>query len=203
MNDSNQEIYKEKRKDKSYNIEVEKILENKTIDKDIEVIENNSKLEIKNKIFPKNQKILDNIYYEGKLFIKDRHNLKTYPININYRCKNYRKYEYSIGRNFCNAIVKRTILEDEIRYNLTQKHSDDCIKIIVNEIKNDAHIIENYKDYIDKCNKYLDSTEVYNKQEFTVALQNIYNENKYNFLLKENTIKNIIGLWKHDSLRFT
>ena len=34
-------------------------------------------------------------------------------------------------------------------------------------------------------------------------MQNIYNENKYNFHLKENTIKNIIGRWKNNSLRFT
>ena len=34
-------------------------------------------------------------------------------------------------------------------------------------------------------------------------LQNIYNENKYSFKLKENTIKNIIGRWKANSLRFT
>ena len=146
----NKEINKEKRKDKSYNIEVEEIIDNKTIDKDIEIIDNNSKLEVKNKIFPKNSEIPDKIYYEGKLFVKDRHKLKTYPININYRSKNYRKYENSIGRNFCNSIVKRSIVEDEIRYNLTQKHSEDCIKIIINEIKNDNNIIENYKDYIDK-----------------------------------------------------
>ena len=49
-NESNQVINKEKRKDKSYNIEVEEILENETIDKDIKLIENNSKLEVKNKI---------------------------------------------------------------------------------------------------------------------------------------------------------
>jgi len=55
------------------------------------------------------------------------------------------------------------------KYNLTQKQSNDCIKIIINEIKNDSNIIENYKDYIDRCNKYLDSIEVYNKQEFTKA----------------------------------
>ena len=34
-------------------------------------------------------------------------------------------------------------------------------------------------------------------------MQNIYNENKYIFKLKENTIKNIIGRWKANSLRFT
>ena len=38
---------------------------------------------------------------------------------------------------------------------------------------------------------------------FTNALQNIYNENKCKFLLKPNTIKNIIGKWKSNSLRFT
>ena len=45
--------------------------------------------------------------------------------------------------------------------------------------------------------------EIYNKKEFTIKLQNIYNENKYNFRLKENTIKNIIGRWKSNSLWFT
>ena len=31
----------------------------------------------------------------------------------------------------------------------------------------------------------------------------IYNDNKYNFKLKENTIKNIIRRWQRNSLRFT
>ena len=31
----------------------------------------------------------------------------------------------------------------------------------------------------------MDSVEEYNKQELTIKLQNIYNENKYNFSLKE------------------
>ena len=43
----------------------------------------------------------------------------------------------------------------------------------------------------------------YNKKEFTINLQNIYNENKYDFRLKENTIKNIINRWKTNLLRFT
>ena len=56
---------------------------------------------------------------------------------------------------------------------------------------------------MNKCYKYLDSVEEYNKKDFTINLQNIYNENHYNFQLKENTIKNIIGRWKSNSLRFT
>ena len=35
-----------------------------------------------------------------------------------------------------------------------------------------------------------------------MELQNIYNENNYKFALKENTIKNIIGRWKQNSLKF-
>ena len=56
---------------------------------------------------------------------------------------------------------------------------------------------------MNKCYKYLDSVEEYNKKDFTINLQNIYNENHYYFQLKENTIKNIIGRWKSNSLRFT
>ncbi len=56
---------------------------------------------------------------------------------------------------------------------------------------------------MNKCYKYLDSVEEYNKKDFTINLQNIYNENHYNFQLKENTIKNIIGRWKSNTLRFT
>ena len=70
-------------------------------------------------------------------------------------------------------------------------------------IKNETNLIGNYKDFINKCFAFLDSTETYNKKEYTLALQNIYNENKYNFLLKENTIKNIIGIMKNNSIKFT
>ena len=41
------------------------------------------------------------------------------------------------------------------------------------------------------------------KKEFTIKLQEIYNEKKYNFLFKDNTIKNILGRQKANSLRFT
>ena len=50
---------------------------------------------------------------------------------------------------------------------------------------------------------YLNSTDYYKHKEFTTKLQEIYNENNYDFKLKENTVKNIIGRWKLTSLRFT
>lgn len=65
------------------------------------------------------------------------------------------------------------------------------------------NIIVNYNN-INKCYKYLDSTEEYNKKILLLNCR-IYSLkiNKYNFQLKENTIKNIIGRWKSNSLRFT
>ena len=77
------------------------------------------------------------------------------------------------------------------------------MELEVETYKIETNLIGSYNDYLNKCLKYLDSTEEYNKKEFTLNLQNIYNENKYNFQLKENTIKNIIGRWKSNSLRFT
>ena len=50
---------------------------------------------------------------------------------------------------------------------------------------------------------YLNSTEYYNRKEFSSKLQKLYNESNYDFKLKDNTIKNIIGRWKLTSLRFT
>ena len=43
--------------------------------------------------------------------------------------------------------------------------------------KLETNLIRNYNDFINKCFKYLYSTEEYNKKEFTLKLQNIYNEN--------------------------
>ena len=82
-------------------------------------------------------------------------------------------------------------------------HSADCETLSIINKKEEINLIGNYNDFINICYKFLDSTEIYNKKEFTIKLQNIYNENKYNFRLKENTIKNIIGRWKSNSLRFT
>ena len=90
-----------------------------------------------------------------------------------------------------------------IYYILENTHSRECNDLYIVNIKNETNLIENYNDFINKCFTYLDSTETYNKKEFSNKLQQIYNENKYNFQLKENTIKNIIGRWKQISLRFT
>ena len=86
---------------------------------------------------------------------------------------------------------------------MEKEHSKECNDLIVTNIKLESNIIGNYNDYLNKCYKYLDSVEECNKKDFTINLQNIYNENQYNFQLKENTIKNIIGRWKSNSLRFT
>ena len=125
-----------------------------------------------------------------------------YPKVIIYRCKNQRKNERELHRYFCNAIIKRKIEKDNCIYILEKDHSEDCNNLISQKFEA-PKIINIYNDFITKCFNFLNSQETYNKREFTLKLQNIYNENHYKFRLKENTIKNIIGSWKQNSLKFT
>ena len=192
------ETTNQKKRSKAYTIEIEENLElnanyiyNETKEKD-------SPMEVKDKVF-KNTDIL----YEGKTFIKERHQPKNFPAIINYRCKYQRKNEHLKNSNFCNALIKRKKDKNNIYYILEKNHSKECIEFSTISIINSSNLIGNYNDYINKCNQYLDSTEDYNKTEMRVKLQEIYNSNNYNFTLKENTIKNIIGRWKSNSLRFT
>ena len=172
-----------------------------------EAEDNNNKsspiLEVKNKKFNEPFKVPKNILYDGKIFYEDRHQSSNYPNIINYRCKNYRKQERNRNSSYCNAILKKKNDKNIIYFVLEKEHSQDCTKELEISKKIDTNLIGNYNDYLNKCFKYLDSSEEYNKTEFRIALQNIYNDNKYNFRLKENTIKNIIGRWKSNSLRFT
>lgn len=124
----------------------------------------------------------------------------NYPKIINYRCAHYRKNQ---RKRIVYALLKRKEEQNLVYYILEKNHSKECLEWLDKKYKFETNLIGNYNDYINKCYKYLDSTDIYNKKEFIQHLQIIYNENKFNFTLKENTIKNIIGRWKHNSLRFT
>ena len=159
--------------------------------------------EVKNRKFDLDIPIDKKVYYEGSLFYEDSRHTSNYPQTINYRCKYYRKDERIRKTQFCNALLKRNKENNFVYFILEKPHSHDCNDLRTNIYKNESNLIGNYNDYINKCFKYLDSTEDYNKNEYKIKLQNIFNENKYNFQLKPNTIKNIIGRWKQNSLRFT
>ena len=73
---------------------------------------------------------------------------------------------------------KEKKIKDIIIYELQNYHSKLCIILIVNSIKNNSSIIANYKLFIEKCSIYMEQSEIYNKKEFNIALQNIYNKNK-------------------------
>ena len=64
---------------------------------------------------------------------------------------------------------------------IQKKNIQKCNDLIVTNIKLESNIIGNYNDYLNKCYKYLDSVEEYSEKDFTINLQNIYNENQYNF----------------------
>ena len=98
--------------------------------------------------------------------------------------------------NFCNALIKRKQDKEKCYYIKEKVHSKDCIESSRVANLNKINIIGNYNEFINKCLNYLDSTEEYNKKLLTIKLQEFYNNDKYNFKLKENTLKNIIGKWK-------
>ena len=191
-----------KTKKKVTSVEVDENLEEMSDEKEYD---NNSIsiYEVKNKKFPLDGKIEKQVLYEGKLFNEDRHQPSNYPETINYRCTKFRKQEGNLNTNFCNAILKRKIGKNFYYYILEKNHTKSCQELVEIKKKLQTNLIGNYNDYLIKCYNYLDSSENYKKTEFKDVLQNIYNENKYNFRLKENTIKNIIGKWKSNSLRFT
>ena len=108
-----------------------------------------------------------------------------------------------MGSNFCNALIKRKQDKEKCYYIKDKEHSKECIESSTITHLNNINIIGKYNEFINECINYLDSTEDYNKKLLTMKLQEIYNNKKYNFKLKENTLKNIIGKWKKNSLRFT
>ena len=195
-------IIVEKQKKKVTSIEVE---ENINTEAFPNMPDNTELLEVKDKIFKinKNNTVEDSIYYDGKLFKKDRHQLNSYPKIVKYRCKNYRKKERNLNNTFCPALLKRKLDKNNYYYILETNHSTDCLETEITKLKIKTNLIGHYNEYIDKCMSYLNGTDYYDRKEFTTKLQEIYNENKYDFKLKENTIKNIIGRWKLTSLRFT
>ena len=164
---------------------------------------NNFLLEVKNRKFDVFTNLSNRVLYDGYEFYEDSHRPNNYPKTINYRCSNYRKNQRTRTSQFCNALLKRKTEKNTIYFVLEKPHSVECLECHTKNKKIETNLIGNYNDYINKCFKYLDSTEEYNKKDFKLKLQNIYNENKYDFRLKENTIKNIIGRWKNNSLRFT
>ena len=90
---------------------------------------------------------------------------------MNYRCINYRKKEKTRNSFFCNPILKRKEDKKSIYYILEKNHSKECLELITTNIKIETNLIGTYNDYINRCFKYLDSKEEFNKKEFKTALQ--------------------------------
>ena len=143
-----------------------------------------------------------NCYHQDHSNIKAVFYCIECKIYICNKCENFHSKLYNTHHKY-NIDNNKNISEIFTGYCNEKNHSDECMKLHSINKKIETNLIGNYNDYINKCFKYLDSTENYNKKEFTLNLQNIYNENKYDFRLKENIIKNIISRWKTNSLRFT
>ena len=148
---------------------------------------------------------MNNILYDETIFILDKKQAKNYPNVLNYKCKNFIKYEYKNKGFFWHAIVKRKKIAKTIIYDLTNKHSEECIKLMLNEVVNTTNIIKIFTEFISSSYQILDTKDTYNKYELIAELKDKYNDKKdeYNFKLKSNTISNIISRWKSQNLRFT
>ena len=150
IEDKKEVIIAEKpRKKKVTSIEVE---ENINTEAFPNMPDNKELLEVKDKIFKinKNNTIEDSIYYEGKLFKKDRHQLNSYPKIVKYRCKNYRKKERNINNTFCPALLKRKLDKKNYYYILEKNHSTDCLETEITTFKIKTNLIGHYNEYIDK-----------------------------------------------------
>ena len=102
-----------------------------------------------------------------------------------------KKNEHLKDSYFCNALIKRIKDNKKYYFKLVKKHSEECINLVVNKIKNDSNIIGNYNMFIEKCQDYLNKQEIYDKKLFNENLLKIYNEGKYNFKLRDYTISTI------------
>ena len=136
-------------------------------------------------------------------FVKDPKNLKSYPNKINYRCKLYRKNNHKLDGFCCHSIVKRIVNKENITYEMIRDHNEECKKFNIIHKNYEDNTIHNYEEFVKQCRTFMDSSEFYNKKEFRVKLLDIYNKEKYNFKLKENTIDNIINNWKSNSIKFS
>ena len=155
------------KKEKIYNIEIE---ENIELIKQNEATKNNERrnneLEVKGLEFKSDEPIPKKIMFNGRLFVKDRHQSKLNSDKINYRCKNYRKFENQKNGSFCTALVKRIKLKDKITFDLENNHSKICNDLTLNKIINNSHIISDYKSFIEKCKNYIDNSDIFNKKDF-------------------------------------
>ena len=125
-----EEKQKKKIKNKYTSIEVD---ENIDIEEKIQRIseQNLSAIkEVKNIIFKEPCNIENEILFDGKIFIIDRHQPSKYPDIINYRCKNYRKNERNRKELFCKALLKRKNAQKKIYYILEKEHSKKYMKLI-------------------------------------------------------------------------
>ena len=82
---------------------------------------------------------------------------------IGYRCTNYIKNQRTRNSQFCNSLLKRKTEKNTINYILEKSHYLECLEFHTKTKKIETNLIGNYNDHINKCFKYLDSTEEYNK----------------------------------------
>ena len=90
--------------------------------------------------------------------------------------------------------LKNIILENVIFF--TERKKNLKKDIITN--------ISDKETYIEKCQKIMNSSIIYDRCMFKESFKKIYNDSrdKYNFSLNDNFLSNIISKWKNNTYRF-
>ena len=60
---------------------------------------------------------------------------------INYRCKCHMKNEHINNKIFCNSLIKRYTKNKNIFFKLKKNHSEQCLNLLINNIKNGNRFI--------------------------------------------------------------
>ena len=158
----------------------------------------------------------DTILFNGKVSKKynraNSYQTKDNIIRIIYKFINYRKYEkFRNGisnKTYCNATIIYTLPNQNKKHGYYFKidHSEECnnLNILYNvDNKNNNNNKENSKkEFIELCEKFMNSSSIYDRTLYKNEFKNIYNSNIYKFELTDNFLSNIINNWRTKSNKF-
>ena len=147
------------------------------------------------------------IIYEGKKFYlmnKEKYAIKSNELK--YFCNNNNTYKNSTNAKR-HSICKCQIIfnKKDNKYYYINGHTNECLNIKNKKYENIGNInkeITKYNEFKNILKDILNKEPLLNFTNFKERAEDIFRENKYEFELKTNTIKNIYYTWRNNSFIF-
>ena len=176
------EVREKKIKTKCTSYTLNNINNEKNSEKIIDNDKENEVLEVKDNIYDINYKTPKYILYNNRIFYKDNYYSKS-TNSETFFCKKRRYNEHLKNGLFCNAIIKKIIFNNKIKYELKKEHSKECNELYLNlNTKiNTKKAVENNQDFINKCHNHLDTVTNFNRKELDLQLHEYIQEELINF----------------------